>query len=160
MLWGGGGSPFSVVKDGEELRSVSGERVHLLGDVRSIIHELGTDRRWKDTVVAVASRCDEPAWARECLSKFSVGGGLSLKDVMSGPDEIYKGSKADHLRTISRKTGVPLGEMVFFDNEPGNCQIVSGVGVTAVYTPEGLTRKLFQQAMDEYPAPGKIVGRR
>ena len=53
--------------------------------------------------------------------------------------EIYKGSKSGHLREIARKTGIGLGEMVFFDNEPGNCRDVANIGVTSVYTPEGVT---------------------
>ncbi len=84
-------------------------------------------------------RCDEPSWGRECIDKFSIGGGLRLRDALDGPVEIYKGSKSGHLREIARKTGIDLGEMVFFDNEPGNCRDVANIGVTSVYTPEGVT---------------------
>ena len=34
--------------------------------------------------------------------------------------------------------------MIFFDNQTNNCHTVAGVGVTVVYTPDGVTRKLFQ----------------
>ena len=77
---------------------------------------------------------------------------------MFSHQEIYKGSKAGHLRTIAKKTGVPLEEMVFFDNEYGNCQTVAGVGCTVLYTPDGVTRQGFEEVLREYPAPGKIVG--
>ena len=36
-----------------------------------------------DTKIAVASSCDEPSWARECLTKFTVGGGIPLSDIVS-----------------------------------------------------------------------------
>ena len=74
--------------------------------------------------------------------------------------EIYKGSKSGHLREISKKSGCSLEEMVFFDNEWGNCQTVAKIGVTVVYTPKGVTRHLFQEALDQFPAPGHIIGKR
>ena len=61
-----------------------GTTVHLLGDVSSIMHELHT--KWTDTPVGVASSCDEPSWARECILKFPVGGpqsGIYLKVITS-----------------------------------------------------------------------------
>jgi hypothetical protein len=70
-----------------------------------------------DTKIAVASSCDEPSWARECLTKFTVGGGIPLSDIVS-PNliEIYKASsKQVHLKAISKTSGVPLTEMMFFD---------------------------------------------
>jgi len=79
-------------------------------------------------------------WAHECIEKFGLseherGANLKLKDALKGPLEIYKGSKAGHLKTISKKTGIPLSQMIFYDNEYGNCQTVAGVGVTVMYTP-------------------------
>ena len=78
-LWGGG-SPFSENKDGT-LTDRSGTRVRLLGDVKNILYELKTDPQYKDSIVAVASTCDEPDWGRECIRKFPVGGGLKMFDV-------------------------------------------------------------------------------
>ncbi len=98
------------------------------------------------------------SWADECIRKFSVGGGLHLDDVFNGPREIYKGSKTIHLKNISKKTGKPLQEMVFFDDQYGNCKDVSSTGATVVYTPEGLTRERFQEAIDNFPAPGRVLG--
>ena len=34
--------------------------------------------------------------------------------------------------------------MIFFDNQMNNCNTVSSIGVTVVYTPEGVTRKAFE----------------
>ena len=38
----------------------------------SLGKELHSDERFAGTQVGVASRCDEPAWGRECLQKFMV----------------------------------------------------------------------------------------
>lgn len=59
-------------------------------DVKSIMHELKTSEKWKDSQVAVASCCDEPVWADECINKFPIGDGHKLKDIF-GHKEIYKG---------------------------------------------------------------------
>ena len=65
----------------------------------------------------MASSCDEPSWARECLTKFTVGDGIPLSDIVA-PNliEIYKASsKQVHLKAISKASGVPLSEMMFLD---------------------------------------------
>jgi len=157
-LWGNGGAPFKQNKDGT-LSDRAGTRVRLLGDVKNIMNEFATKPQWKQCKICVASSCDEPAWARECISKFDIGDGLKLADVFDSDNiEIYKKSKDAHLNAICRKTGVPLQEMIFFDNQTNNCQTVSKIGVTVVYTPDGVTREAFQEGLDKYPAPGQIIG--
>ena len=69
----------------------NGEHVYLMKDVKSIMHELKTSDKWKNSEVAVASCCDEPAWADECIKKFPIGDGFKLKDIF-GHKEIYKGT--------------------------------------------------------------------
>ena len=78
-LWGGG-SPFTENKDGS-LSDRNGTRVRLLGDVKNILYELKTEPQYKDSIVAVASTCDEPDWGRECIKKFPVGGAFKMFDV-------------------------------------------------------------------------------
>jgi magnesium-dependent phosphatase 1 len=157
-LWGGGGAPFKQNKDGT-LTDRGGTKVALLGDVKNLMHEFATESMWKQTKICVASSCDEPDWARECISKFDIGAGLKLSDVFDKNNiEIYKRSKDHHLREIANKTGVALEEMMFFDNQTNNCQTVSRIGVTVVYTPDGVTRQAFQEGLDKYPAPGEIIG--
>ena len=144
-LWGGG-SPFEENKDGT-LSDRSGTMVHLLGDVKNILYELKTDPKWKDTIVAVASTCDAPEWARECLRKFPVGDGLTMSDVFSEDvTEIYEANGKDkHMREIAKKTRVSLDQMIFFDNQTNNTSCVAAMkGPTVVYTPEGVTRELFE----------------
>ena len=44
--------------------------------------------------------------------------------------------------------------MIFFDDQTGNCQTVSKLGVTCVLTPHGVTRAHFEKGLEEF-AKGK-----
>ena len=84
-----------------------------------------------------------------------------LKDIFDpNLTEIYKGSKSGHLTQISKKSGVALDQMMFFDNEWGNCQTVNKIDVSVVYTPKGVSRELFEEALSKFPSPGQITGKR
>ena len=153
-LWGGG-SPFTV-KDGDLIDS-AGTRVRLLGSVRKILYELRNQERWRDTCVAVASCTDEPGWADECLSKFAIGGGECIKDVVQEED-IYKANKRKHLTRLSERTNIQLEDMIFFDNERGNCFDVASIGVTVACVPHGVTAEAWERALEKFPAPGEVLG--
>lgn len=45
--------------------------------------------------------------------------------------QIHKGGKQGHLREIQSVVGCNFEEMIFFDNEPYNCQQVAGLGTEA-----------------------------
>ena len=118
--------------------------------------------------------CCQPEWARECLQKFEVAEGVSLGDVVTPHSlvlhrdsrqpaqvtihEIYKGSKKNHLTKIAKEVGCQLEEMIFLDNERGNCKTVAAIGCTVGYTPEGVTRAAWDATLAAFPAPGRIVG--
>ena len=140
MLWGGG-SPFTTQPNGDLVDS-SGRKTYLMGAVREIFQELHTEPQWKGAKVGIASSCDEPSWARECLKKFTVGSGTPLQAIVDDNlIEIYKArSKQEHLTQISKKSGVPFEQIMFLDNERGNCNAVSKLGVTlADQRPGGLS---------------------
>lgn len=71
-------------------RSVFGVRCTFAGQ------ELHRSEAFRETRVAVASRCDEPEWGRECLKKFMVEEGVSMWDVAEKGHlvEIYKSSSS------------------------------------------------------------------
>ena len=81
-----------------------------------------------------------------------------LRSVFS-PDliEIYYGTKQNHLRTIASKTGIALEEMIFFDNQIDNCRDVADIGVTVAYTPNGVTKEVFDAVLAAFPSSGKII---
>ena len=87
-----------------------------MADLREILHEIKSDSKWAETRIGVASSCDEPSWARECIKLIEIGD-FKLKEIFeTSITEIYKSPKSVHLKTIAQKTGVDLKEMMFFDN--------------------------------------------
>lgn len=85
QLWGGG-APFKAdsSRPNNQLRDRNGTPVRMLGDVASVLAELhGRMKAGQAVLVGVASRSDEPDWARECLRKFIVTDGVSMMDVVS-----------------------------------------------------------------------------
>jgi magnesium-dependent phosphatase 1 len=168
---GGAGAPFTPSEhDDNILLTRKGEKVYLLGNVRDVMTELYTDKQWVGVQVGISSRTDQPSWARELLQKFKVedptntntGGGTTttfvLSDVFQGPIEIASDSKVKHFRRISAATKVPLEDMLFFDNEFGNCQAVSDLGVTVAYCPGGVTNEIWKAAVEAFPVrSGSVV---
>ena len=119
QLWGGGGSPFKPTSDGN-CQDRSGTKVEIMADLRPILEEVKTDPKWKETKVAVASSCDEPSWARECIQLIQINSNIKLKNIFDpNLTEIYKSPKSVHLKEISKKSGIDLKDMMFFDNEWG-----------------------------------------
>jgi len=158
LEWDRGGAPFTAEPadtDGA-LRDRQGTRVQLHSGVRSAMTELAEDPKWEGVVVAVASCCDVPSWARELLSKFDLGGGRCLSDIIT-VCQIHGGNKQGHFRKIANATGCDLGDMIFFDNEPYNCQDVASLGVTSVYCPEGVTLTAWRRGLSAFPSPRQIV---
>jgi len=157
QLWGGG-APFQQqsTTPNNKLKDVRGTPVRMLADVSTsfaLLHE--QMQAGEPLVVGVASRSDEPAWARECLNKFIVKPGVSMMDVVT-PErcEIYKGSKRTHFAALQTKTGIPFKRMCFFDDDPGNIHDVAALGVHCFHTPYGVTAALFERGVAAARAGG------
>ena len=167
---GGRGAPFTPdPSDPKQLRTIGNEPVYLLGNVREIFQELyqGGKGRFEGVQVGISSRTDEPDWARELLLKFKIkndeGTSFSLGDVFEnscGPIEIEKDSKVEHFHRICNSCGVKMEEILFFDNELGNCRQVAQLGVTVAYCPDGVTSEIWRYALDEaFPvSDGRVIG--
>ena len=85
--------------------------------------ELKSDSKWSETKVAIASKCDEPDWANECLDKFELPDKTNLRSVFQDDlIEIYYGCKQKHLKEIAKKSNIKLKDMIFFDNQMDNCR--------------------------------------
>ena len=148
MLSWRGGAPFEP--DGDAMLSQSGERVVLLGAAREILRELRTTDDWSATKVAISSRTDEPAWAAELLDKFRVDD-MVLGDCFDAR-EITKESKSSHFRRLREKYSCTYEEMMFFDNEYGNCREISSLGVTVAFSPDGVTGDVWAEAVAAFPS--------
>ena len=100
---------------------------------------------------AIASKTDEPKWAHSCLKWLTIQDGSTLQSCFQ-PNlmEIYYGNKKTHLTNLKKKSGIPFENMVFFDNEYGNIQSVKTLGVKCVYTPNGMTREAWDNALNMF----------
>lgn len=126
-----------------------GTSVRLLGAIPDIFDEVVS---WGNGArLAIASRTDEPSWAREILGKFRSSSGASLESLLD-PDlvEMYKGSKKDHSENIRKKSGVDFSQMIFFDDDPVKIRDVASIGVISVLTPEGVTRQAFGEGLSAF----------
>ena len=96
--------------------------------------------------IAWVSCTDEPSWAAECLEKFKTKSGRPIGSTAAS-SQIYKANKQTHFKKLSAELGVPLDQMVFFDNERGNITSVAKIGVHSVYCPDGMTRQIWDEGM-------------
>lgn len=155
QLWNSGGAPFTP--DGDDMLTQSGERVVLLGAAREILRELRTTDDWSSTKVAISSRTDEPSWAAELLDKFRVddmalGACFDLR-------EITKESKSNHFRRLKESLACDYEDMLFFDNEYGNCRGISSLGVTVAFSPDGVTGDVWAEAIAAFPSESIVNDR-
>ena len=128
LSWDRGGAPFNYDDQGL-MRDRRGCVISLHSGVERALTELATDKKWKGVNVAVASCCDVPPWAFELLGKFEFGPSKSKMNELITISQIHKGSKQGHLREIQSVVGCNFEDMIFFDNEPYNCQQVAGLGM-------------------------------
>ena len=130
----------------------AGEDVRLFPGAAAVLEELATSPKWRGTTCACASRTNKGPWARSLLQQFAVGGG-TLSGLLRHK-EIYTGTKTKHFAALREASGVGFEDMLFFDDARdgkfGNCEIVSGLGVMSVHSPDGLTEDLWAHALETY----------
>ena len=64
--------------------------------------------------------------------------------------EIYPGNKTTHFGRIREASCIEYRDMLFFDNEMRNCRDVGKLGVTCIYTPDGMTDRVWQQGLMKF----------
>mmetsp|Transcript_58339 Transcript_58339/g.132114 ORF Transcript_58339/g.132114 Transcript_58339/m.132114 type:complete len:182 (-) Transcript_58339:216-761(-) len=154
QLWGGGGPPFKYSTTDNTCADRAGTVVRLLGAIPEIFDEIP---EWGGRI-AIASRTDEPAWASDLLTKFKSSQGCTLIDLIDDNlIEMYKGSKKGHLTNIKNKSGIDFSHMIFFDDDPANIRDVQSLGVLSVLTPQGVTRKHFEDGLEAFAARDRLV---
>lgn len=122
--------------------------------------------------MAVASKSPVGDLCREVLRSLrlpgglprGVGRGLTLEDnspggkeekgkktieVFDGGLEIYEGTKLRHFEVISKRTGIPYEEMLFFDDERPNRE-VEKLGVTMRLVEDGLTWGEVERGVEQW----------
>lgn len=144
-LWDCGGlwidcttHPFRLDPDGVVIDG-SGRRFRLYDDVEEILEQLDGF----GVPMALASRTGRPDWAEELLDLWN------LKDRFSYR-EIYPDSKISHFRNLSADSGIPLKEMIFFDDEERNIVEVSALGVQCHLVSNGLSTRYLERSLKSF----------
>jgi magnesium-dependent phosphatase 1 len=108
--------------------------IQLYPDVWDIIRLL----RQKGRQIAIASRTEQPGWARQILELFELRHWFDY-------EEIFPDRKIFHLQNIQQKSGIPYSQMVFFDDEHRNIADVSSMGITSEWVQQGISRQLVEK---------------
>lgn len=143
------GPPFSKDKNSGAVRDAAGEEVRVYPAVRAALLLMHDDPAWAGTRVAVASRTHQKSWAEKCMKLLEMRPGLTLQDCVQY-NEIFPACKKQHFANLRSMSGVPYDDMVFLDNEFGNIRDVGQLGVTAIYTPGGMSAKHWEEALKQY----------
>lgn len=146
-LWGGG-SPFTIIDPLKELKDKAGQSVHLLGNTASLLYDLKVYA--PHVKLAWVSCTDEPAWAKECLSKFETKDGESISTCIHS-SQIFKAIKQKHFNNLKKEfPEIGYEEMLFFDNERGNIETVSQLKVKCVYCPDGMSEEIWKRGLSMF----------
>jgi len=125
------------IRDAEERILDSSRRVmRLYPDVPEILDKVEA----MGCPMALASRTEQPEWARELLDLMEYRHRFDH-------EEIFPTSKLAHFSNLKRDTGIPYHQMLFFDDEFRNIAEVGELGVKCVEIHRGLDRDAFERGL-------------
>tara|TARA_B100000686_G_C16545193_1_gene839497 strand:+ start:358 stop:825 length:468 start_codon:yes stop_codon:yes gene_type:complete len=108
-----------------------GSELKLYPSTIDILEEL----KYEHFDLGIASRTNEPDWARELLDL------LNVRDYFRY-EEIYPGSKVTHFKRLRNKSGLNYEDMIFFDDEQRNITEVGDLGVNCILVKNGISPSL------------------
>ena len=131
-LWDAGGTwcdhlspPFKISSKG--VSDARGNIINLYPDAMKIFQVI----EGNSIPMAIASRTEEPEWARQLLEL------LGIRDKFKY-EEIFPGSKVTHFNNLKEKSGIDFDKILFYDDEPRNIDEVSGLGVNCYLVRNGI----------------------
>ena len=137
-LWDAGGTwcdhlspPFKVSSKG--VSDARGKIVNLYPDAMEIFQVIEDN----NIPMGIASRTEEPEWARRLLEL------LGIRDKFKY-EEIFPGSKVTHFNNLNEKSGIEFSKMIFFDDEPRNTIEVGDLGVHCSLIRSGINMIAFK----------------
>lgn len=86
----------------------------------------------KGLTLAIASRTNEPDWARQLLQFFDLDKYFDIR-------EIYPGDKTTHLKKIQEQANCPFHQIIFFDDEERNIADATSLGIESVLVENGIS---------------------
>lgn len=90
--------------------------------------------------LGVASRTEQPGWARELLELLGLGDCFDFR-------AIYPGDKQRHFHQLQSESGVAFEDMLFFDDEERNIRSVGSLGVISWHVERGVSQVAFNAAL-------------
>mmetsp|Transcript_1554 Transcript_1554/g.2384 ORF Transcript_1554/g.2384 Transcript_1554/m.2384 type:complete len:238 (+) Transcript_1554:99-812(+) len=158
LAWRGGKnqSPFHLLGDGSKCQSRMGSVVSLFPDVRYVLQDLSG--RDDEVALGISSRTQHKDWAEEIVSTLTLSDGKPLNEVLTAPWEIKDERKTLHFERFVSNMELSFEDMVFFDDNAGNCKQISRLGVTVGYCPKGLSREIYERTLMKYPTKWGVVG--
>jgi magnesium-dependent phosphatase 1 len=159
--------PYAARDGGAHAVDRHGFVLRLFDEVPAVLAALHA----RGVAVGVASRTDEPEWARALMGLLSVsvpgrggggGGGArttTLADAVHHA-QIFPGDKQAHFHHLARASGVAFGDMLFFDDEHRNIASVSRLGVTAVLVDDavGVSLAVLREGVRRWRADRGLAG--
>ena len=137
-LWDAGGTwcdhlspPFKISSKG--VSDARGNIINLYPDAMKIFQVI----EGNSIPMAIASRTEEPEWARQLLEL------LGIRDKFKY-EEIFPGSKVTHFNNLKEKSGIEFSKMIFFDDEPRNTIEVGDLGVHCSLIRSGINMIAFK----------------
>lgn len=143
-LWDCGGlwidctTPPFRLDDEDRVRDRRDRHFRLYPEVPGILDHLEA----AGCLLGLASRTDQPGWAREVLDLMGIRQRFQF-------EEIYPGSKVSHFEAIRARSGLDFTSMLFFDDEHRNIAEVSDLGVAAIHVSRGMTRGHLDRGLAE-----------
>uniref|UniRef100_A0ABM5EJ91 Magnesium-dependent phosphatase 1 isoform X2 n=1 Tax=Pogona vitticeps TaxID=103695 RepID=A0ABM5EJ91_9SAUR len=130
--------PFRKSSDGT-VRDRNGRLVNLYPEVPAVLQQLHS----AGISMAAASRTGEVRGATQLLDLLGLAHYFRYT-------EIYPGSKVTHFQRLSQQSGIPLCQMLFFDDENRNIYDVSKLGVTCILVPNGMNLSLLNHGLEAF----------
>ncbi|KAJ8919822.1 hypothetical protein NQ315_006351 [Exocentrus adspersus] len=130
--------PFRKKPDGKILDSY-GTTIRCYPEVPEVLEKLHCE----GYALAVASRTPEIEAAKQLMSLFGWEKYFKYK-------QIFPGCKVAHFNKIKEQSGLDFSEMMFFDDENRNIRDVNELGVTAVLVKNGVSKKVVDDAIQEF----------
>ena len=94
-------------------------------------------------VLGVASRTPEIEGAKSLVETLGWNKYFSYK-------EIYPGSKVTHFDKLSKNSGIPYKDMLFFDDESRNITDLEKKGVVSILVHSGVNIKVIEQGLARF----------
>lgn len=135
----------------------SSQTVYLYEGARKALREIGTNPKYKEVLIAVASTSLEPSYSHHCLDHIEILPGVTIRNLLDH-DEVGRSGhltsrKTTHFKALHEESNISYEEMLFFDDCNWGDHVKDledAYGVTGQRTPNGLQMEEFYAGLEKY----------